>query len=317
MTLHVDRPSGWHRLATLHSDAAVAVDRPARNDAIDLLRGGVMILMALDHARTFLGTEVDLATASPALYFTRWLTHFCAPVFVLLAGMGAWLHGQRVGSTRALSRYLVTRGLWLVLLELTVIGVAWTFTIGPQLLVFQVIWAIGVSMMVLGGLVWLPRAAVAAFAAVLLLGHNALDAVSSDALGPWRGAWLVLHEPGSLAPFPGTRWIVVYPLIPWAAVMAAGWLLGPWAARPREERRRRFLRAGVGLVVAFVALRAANLYGDPDPWATAGDPVRTLLAFLDCEKYPPSLAFLAMTLGPALCVLAWADRPLGSWARAV
>jgi uncharacterized membrane protein len=295
----------------------MSADRPARNDAIDVLRGGVMILMALDHARMFLGPGVDLGTAPPALYFTRWITHFCAPVFVLLAGTAAWLHGQRLQSTRALSWYLLTRGLWLALLELTVVGVGWTFTPGPQLLILQVIWAIGMSMVVLAGLVWLPRAAIAGFAAVLLLGHNALDAVAPETFGPLRGLWLVLHQPGRLEPFDGARWFVAYPLVPWVAVMAAGYLLGPWAARPRDERRRLFLGAGLALVVAFVVLRAANLYGDPDPWATATTPLRTLLAFLDCEKYPPSLAFLAMTLGPALCVLAWMDRPLGSAARAV
>lgn len=296
---------------------AVTADRPARNDAIDVLRGGVMVLMALDHARAFLGPSVDLGTAPPALYFTRWITHFCAPVFVLLAGTAAWLHGQRLASTRALSWYLLTRGCWLTLLEVTVVGFAWTFVLGPQLLILQVIWAIGMSMVVLAGLVWLPRPAIAAFAAVLLLGHNALDVVPPEAFGPLRGLWRVLHAPGRLEPFAGARWFVAYPLVPWVAVMAAGYLLGPWAARPRDERRRLFLTAGLALVVAFVVLRAANLYGDPDPWAPAASPLRTLLAFLDCEKYPPSLAFLAMTLGPALCVLAWMDRPLGPVARVV
>ncbi len=288
-----------------------------RIEAIDVLRGGVMILMALDHTRMFVGTEVDLHTAPPALFFTRWITHFCAPVFVLLAGTAAYLHGRRLDSTRALSWYLLTRGLWLVVLEATVVKAAWIFYLGPEILVLQVIWAIGMSMVVLAGLVWLPRAAIAAFAVVLVVGHNLLDAVPAAAFGSLGWLWTLLHAPGRLAPFEGARWLVVYPLVPWIAVIAAGYLLGPWAAGPRVERRARFLRAGLLLLLGFVVLRATNLYGDPQPWTTAHGPVRTLLAFVDCQKYPPSLLFLAMTLGPALCVLAWLDRPLGPVARAV
>ena len=172
---------------------------PARNDAIDCLRGAVMVLMALDHTRMFLGPEVDLHTAAPALYFTRWITHFCAPVFVLLAGVAAYLHGRRLASTRALSSYLLTRGLWLAFLEVTVIRVAWMLYIGPETLVLQVIWAIGVSMVVLAGLVWLPRAAIAAFAVTLIAGHNLLDAVHAERLGSLRWLWLLLHEEGRLA----------------------------------------------------------------------------------------------------------------------
>src|SRR5260221_8189515 len=161
-----------------------------------------MILMALDHSRMFLGPSVDLQTAPPALYFTRWITHFCAPVFVLLAGTAAYLHGQRLGSTRALSRYLLTRGLWLAFLEVTVVRAAWMLYIGPQILVLQVIWAIGASMVVLAGLVWLPRSAIAAIAVALIAGHNLLDIVHASELGALRWLWLMLHEEGQLEPFP-------------------------------------------------------------------------------------------------------------------
>ena len=288
-----------------------------RNDAIDWLRGAVMILMALDHTRMFLGTSVDLHTAPPALYFTRWVTHFCAPVFVLLAGTAAYLHGRRLASTRALAAFLAKRGLWLVLLEVTVVRMAWALYIWPDVFILQVIWAIGASMVVLAALVWLPRAAIVAFAVVLVVGHNLLDVVQADELGRLRWLWLLLHQEGRLEPFPGARWFVVYPLIPWVAVMAAGYAIGPWALLPREERRQTFRRAGWALVASFVVLRATNLYGDPHPWTAEGGPVRAVLSFLDCEKYPPSLLFLAMTLGPALCVLAWMDRPLGPWAARV
>jgi uncharacterized membrane protein len=291
--------------------------RAARNESIDWLRGAVMIVMALDHTRMFLGTPVDLRTAPPPLYFTRWVTHFCAPVFVLLAGTAAYLHGRRLASTGVLSRYLLTRGLWLVLLEVTVVRFAWIASIGPSTLVLQVIWAIGAAMVVLAGVVWLPRAGIVAFAAALILGHNLLDGVHAEAFGSLRWLWLVLHEEGRLEPFPGATWLLIYPLIPWVAVMAAGYALGPWALLPRAERRTRFLGAGLGLTAGFLALRATNLYGDPHAWTADAGLVRALLSFLDCEKYPPSLLFLAMTLGPALCLLAWMDRPLGPWAARV
>ena len=295
----------------------VPTARSPRNDAIDWLRGAVMILMALDHTRMFLGSAVDLRSAPPGLYFTRWVTHFCAPVFVLLAGTAAYLHGRRLASPRALAGHLVTRGLWLVFLEVTVVRVAWLAHLGPDVLVLQVIWAIGASMIVLAGLVWLPRVAVVTFAIVLIAGHNLLDGVHADALGRWRWLWVVLHEEGRLQPFAGASWMLIYPLVPWIAVMAAGHALGPWVLLSREERRARFWRAGVALILGFIVLRATNLYGDPHVWTAGDGPLRALLSFLDCEKYPPSLLFLAMTLGPALCVLAWMDRPLGPWAARV
>jgi uncharacterized membrane protein len=295
----------------------VSIPRADRNQAIDWLRGAVMILMALDHSRMFVGSEVDLHTASPALYFTRWVTHFCAPVFVLLAGTAAYLHGQRLGSVRVLSRYLFTRGLWLAFLEITVVRLVWMLYIGPEILVLQVIWAIGVSMVVLAGLVWLPRSAIAAFAVAVIAGHNLLDPVHAADLGAFRWLWLLVHESGRLEPFPGARWFVIYPLVPWVAVMAAGYVIGPWALLPRDVRRTRFRRVGVALIAGFVVLRAINVYGDPQPWTAAGGMLHTVLSFLDCEKYPPSLLYLAMTIGPALCALAWMDRPLGPWAARV
>jgi uncharacterized membrane protein len=276
-----------------------------------------MVLMALDHARVFLGSSVDLATAGPALFFTRWVTHFCAPVFVLLAGMAAYLHGQRLGSARALTEYLLKRGLWLVFLEVTVVRLAWIMRIGPEILFLQVIWAIGASMIVLAGLVWVPRWAIAVFALTLIAGHNVFDSVHAEQLGSARWLWVLLHEEGGLEPFAGARWFVLYPLVPWVAVIAAGYALGPWALLPRAIRRERFLVLGMALTVGFVLLRASNLYGNPTPWTAEHGVVRAVLAFLDCNKYPPSLLYLAMTLGPACCALAGMDRPLGAWAARV
>src|SRR5262249_6758210 len=186
-----------------------------------------------------------------------------------------------------------------------------TSVLGPGFLVLQVIWAIGLSMVVLSGLVWLPRRAIALLAVALIAGHNLLDPVHASDLGAWRWLGLLLHEPGRLEPFPGASWIVVYPLIPWVAVMAVGYVIGPWAVLARDERRSRFLRTGAALTAGRVLLRASNLSGDPHAWSAG------LLSFLDCEKYPPSLLYLAMTLGPALCALAWMDRPLGPWATRI
>lgn len=291
--------------------------RSVRNETIDWLRGVVMIVMALDHSRTFVGTSVDLATAGPALFFTRWITHFCAPVFVLLAGTAAYLHGRRLPSTGAASRFLASRGLWLIVVELFVVRAVVLFYLGSDVLVLQVIWAIGVSMLVLAGLVWLPRATIAAFAIGLIAGHNLLDGIKADDLGSARWLWIVLHQQGQLTPFPGARWFLIYPVIPWIAVMALGYVLGPWVTLPGPERRRRFARLGLALIVGFIVLRASNLYGDPRPWRADGGALRILLAFLNCEKYPPSLLFLAMTLGPAFVLLALMERPLGAWGRQV
>ncbi len=287
--------------------------RSVRNESIDWVRGVVMVLMALDHARAFFGTPIDLATAGPALFFTRWITHFCAPVFVLLAGTAAYLHGRRLPSTAALSRYLATRGLWLIVVEVTFVRAAVIFYLGPDVLVLQVIWAIGVSMLVLAGLVWLPRPGIIAVVLIVIAGHNLLDGIVADDLGSARWLWVLLHQEGPLVPFEGARWFLAYPLVPWFAVMGAGYALGPWMTLPQAERRERVLWLGLALTVGFVVLRASGLYGDPHPW-TSG---RGVLAFLDCEKYPPSLLFLVMTLGPALVLLAVMDRPLGPWGQRV
>ena len=235
------------------------VPRVERNQAIDWLRGAVMILMALDHSRMFVGTSVDLHTASPGLYFTRWVTHFCAPVFVLLAGTAAYLHGRRLGSTRALSRYLLTRGLWLAFLEVTVIRAAWMLLHRAR--DPRAAGDLGDRHLDGGpGRRWSgcrappsPRSP-----SRVIAGHNVLDSVHAAELGGWRWLWLLLHEEGGLEPFPGARWFVIYPLVPWLAVMAAGYVIGPWALLPRAERRQRFLRAGLVLIGGFVVLRATN-----------------------------------------------------------
>jgi len=285
--------------------------RPARNDALDLLRGLVMVLMALDHARDFFTNHpgdptLSLATTTPALFFTRWVTHFCAPVFVFLAGVGASLGAQRGKSRGALARFLVTRGLWLLVVEVTLVRWGWLFQLGFHLVVLQVIWTLGMCMIVLAGLVWLPTRAVGVFGLALVLGHDLLDGIHAADLGRASWLWTLLHERGFL--FPAGHVVnVVYPLVPWPGVMALGYACGGVLARPEAERRRLLVRVGGALVLAFVVLRALNHYADPHAWTPQRTPLLTALSFLACTKYPPSLDYLLMTLGPALVLLGLVD----------
>lgn len=280
----------------------------SRDAAIDRLRGAVMVLMALDHARDFFGdtqrVPTDVATTTPALFATRWVTHFCAPVFVFLAGTAAWFYAE-ARTRRDAARFLLSRGLFLVLLELTVVRLGWHFDPTSSNFTLQVIWAIGWSMIVLAGLVRSPRWAIAPFGlAVVALHHLA------DGFAPRAASWLwsILHAPGRIGPFLGLRAYVVYPLVPWLGVIALGFAFGPLAARPPAERRPTLLRLGAGITLAFVALRAIDRYGDPSPWRAQGDAVRTVMSFLNTTKYPPSLSYLTMTLGPAIVALGLLSR---------
>ncbi len=277
-----------------------------RDDGVDLVRGVVMVLMALDHTRDFFGPNLpqptDLAVTTPALFFTRWITHFCAPAFVLLAGVGAWLQLTRGKSRGELSRFLLTRGLWLLVLEVTVIYLGWSFDIGLHRTVLQVFWALGVSMIVLAALIHLPVAAVAAIGILLIAGHNLLDHVHSDA-----AAWHLLHERGAIALSASHQLRVFYPAVPWIGVMALGFALGPIVQSPSEKRRPMLRAIGAALCLAFIAIRASRLYGDPHPYETQPTLGDTILSFLNCEKYPPSLCYLLMTLGPILLALGLLD----------
>jgi uncharacterized membrane protein len=270
-----------------------------------------MVVMVLDHIRDFLMNlridATDLAQTSVPLFFTRWVTHFCAPVFVFLAGVGAYLTLARGKTRRELALFLVTRGLWLMVLELTLVKLGWFFHLDYHLTIAQVIWVIGESMIVLAGLVFLPIPVVAAVGVVCIAGHNLFDHQLGKYLGAMGWTATVLR-PGAIEWLPGRRLIVAYPLIPWLGVMAAGYAFGPVLLRPRHSRRRTMVALGLACTLAFVVLRALNVYGDPKPWSPQPSPAFTLLSFLNCEKYPPSLLFLLMTLGPALILLAWFDR---------
>lgn len=269
-----------------------------RVTSIDALRGLIMIIMALDHVRDFIDrsamvfSPTDLSRTTPALFFTRWITHFCAPVFLFTAGMGAFFWWQGGRARGQLSRFLLTRGVWLILLEVSVMRFAYYFTVaGPYPLLLLVLWVIGLSMVCLAALVWLPEPVLAAVSIAAIVLHNAFDSVNGGAAGT------LLHRPGAI----GAAVIIGYPLIPWVFVMAAGFCFA-------RNFRRLAIPIGCAASAGFLGLRALNIYGDPVRWSAQKDAVFTALSFLNTTKYPPSLLFLLMTLGPALLALASFDR---------
>ena len=279
--------------------------------SVDLLRGLVVALMALDHTRDFFGTGGfnPRDVTEPALFLTRWVTHLCAPTFVLLAGLSAFLYG-RGRSIAETSRFLFTRGLWLMLIDLTLIKFGWRFEFDFLRLGMGVVFVIGASMIVLAALVFLPRWAIAAVALAMIADHNLLDGISAESWGANAWLWRMLHERGE-ATLGGFEAYVLYPLIPWIGVMAAGYALGPVMQREPEERRRLLYAMGVAITLGFVVLRASDLYGDPASWTVEENWLATVLSFVNCEKYPPSLLFLMMTLGPALLLLAAFEQARG------
>src|SRR5262245_55230470 len=251
-----------------------------------------MVLMALDHVRDMLTIPTgvspsagDFAGAGSFLFFTRWITHLCAPTFVLLAGVSAFLYGAAGQRGRSdVSRFLLSRGAWLVLIELTLVNFAWNFNLRGMVL--QVIWAIGWSMIALAGLIWLPRLALAAVAAAMILGHNLLDAVQPPAPEA-SPLWLVLHIQGLMQIGGQPVAFVLYPLIPWIGVMALGYAMGPFFLTPDPARPGRLIQFGGLLALAFLLLRCGNLYGEPVPWAPQAGLSATLVSFLNTTKYPP------------------------------
>jgi uncharacterized membrane protein len=292
--------------------------------SLDILRGLVIVVMALDHVRDFVMTAAVQdptadPTVSPWLFATRWITHFCAPTFVFLAGTSAGLMSRRK-TPAELASFLLTRGLWLIVLEVLVISAAWSFAPtgvegfgGRTYVALQVIWAIGASMVILAGAQFLGRRACLAIGAAIVLGHNLLDSVwpAASTTGTTGPLWVVLHA-RQLYEVGAFRIYFSYPLLPWIGVMFLGYGAAGIFELPEKQRGQWLVRIGMALVIAFILIRALNVYGDPQPWnldssATAA----SVMSFLGTTKYPPSLLYILMTLGPAAIACAFVDRLYG------
>ena len=285
----------------------------ARLLSVDTLRGLVMVIMALDHVRDFfhadamLFSPTDLSRTTPVLFFTRWITYYCLPVFMFAAGMGVFFYGR--SRTRGqLSRFLWTRGLWFIALELTVMRLAYNFNFSLRFLILLLIlWIFGICMLTMAVLVYVPIRWLAALSVAAILLHNCLDGIRAQQFGSAAWAWNLLHQPGVI-PVAGKLALVTYTFLPWIDVMAAGFCFGRVFQLEPDARRRVMLKLGLALTTAFIVLRAWNHYGDPAPWTHQKSALFTALSFLNCTKYPGSLDFLLMTLGPAFLVLAWLER---------
>ena len=293
--------------------------------SVDLLRGVVMMLMLLDHTRDFVheaaltADPTNLETTTAPLFFTRWITHYCAPTFVFLSGVSIYLQKLNGKTTAELARFLFTRGLWLIVVEFTLVRTSFVFNLDYSFFgVAQVIWVIGLSMIVMAALIYLPRGVIAGFGIILIGLHNLLDAIQVPPNVAFAGdpapdagqvLWMLLHQPGVVPLFGGaSSAFVAYPLIPWTGVMALGYVVGSVYAWDDGRRRRWLFALGGAATAGFVLIRFLNIYGDPVPWSVRSTPAFTLLSFLNTTKYPPSLLFLLMTLGPSLLLLALTDR---------
>lgn len=298
----------------------------ARLRSIDALRGLVIVIMLLDHVReTFflhhqVGDPMDVSATPPDLFFSRLLAHLCAPVFVFLTGLSAWLYGAKAGNRSATAAFLAKRGAFLIALEVIVVNFAWTFQFPPSVVYLQVIWVIGLSMLSLAALLWLPRRALVLTGVALVAGHNALDAVHFAAGHALHVPWAVLHDRGWIEASDTLRLRTSYPLLPWIGVIALGYAAGPWFQPGADAavRQRRLWAAGLAAVAGFVVLRAINGYGQSQKWAVHDDALHTAMSFLNITKYPPSLMFLLLTLGLGLCLLVLIERAQSAaWVRAL
>jgi len=292
----------------IHSSA----DIKPRFDSIDLLRGIVMVLMALDHVRDYFTNvrfnPLDLEQTSVALFLTRWITHYCAPVFIFLAGTGAFLSMGRGKSKSDVAKFLLSRGLWLIVLEFTLVRSGWTFGISENIFVAQVIWVLGLSMVCLSFLIYLPLKVLAGVSIVIILTHNLFDSVTPEQFGSLSWFWIILHNFAPIRLGGEHILFIGYPLIPWVGVMAAGYCFGSLYNFDSERRRKILLWLGIGMTTGFILLRLFDFYGDSNNWKIQKDFIFTILDFIDTTKYPPSLLFLLMTIGPSVLFLSLFEK---------
>ena len=300
-----------------------SLSKPHRILSIDLLRGVIMIIMALDHVRDYFHTDAflfnptDLDRTNVVLFFTRWITHFCAPVFVLLAGTSAFLSGQRK-TKNELSAFLLKRGIWLIFLELTVVNFAWFFNTHFSFELLAVIWTLGVSMICLAGLIFLPKRAILITGIILVAAHNLLDTVHVPGNSIESFGWGVLHEE-EVFTFGHLTIFTAYPVMPWIGVMALGYCLGSLFTADVDAIKRKKILIGLGLgsLIIFIVIRIINIYGDPVPWSHQASGTFTFLSFINVTKYPPSLDYLLITLGVAMLFLAFTEKPLNRFTKII
>src|SRR5580658_9663586 len=295
--------------------------RNSRIESIDLLRGIVMIIMALDHTRdyfnrsAYLFDPTDLQHTTAALFLTRWITHYCAPVFMLLSGISAWLYGRKNGRA-AVSFFLLTRGIWLIIVELFIVTLGWTFNLHYGIFILQVIWAFGISMIVLSGLVYVRRGALLAIALLLIGAHDLLDGIHVGGSGFAAVLFSFLHTQQGFS-FGPVNFFIGYPILPWIGLIALGYWLGELYDPNYDPalRRRSLRRLGWGAILLFIVIRAFDGYGDPSHWSVQHNFVYTILSYINVSKYPPSLLYILLTIGPALLFLSAAERPLNAITR--
>lgn len=304
--------------ATGTAVSPVALHRPARLQSIDAVRGLIIVFMLLDHVREtfFLHRQVsdpmDVTTTGLDLFLSRTLAHFCAPLFVFLTGLSAYLYGERHAGKGQVARFLFKRGLVLIALELTLVNFAWTFQFPPTVIYLQVIWAIGLSMLALAALVALPRGWIAAVGLAIIAGHNLLDDVHFTADSFMHVPWAILHDRGWLEVFDGLRLRTSYPVLPWIGVIAVGYAAGPWfsSASDPDKRELNLMAWGFGILALFLALRSLNGYGEKS-WVMGETTTLTVMSIFNITKYPPSLLFISLTLGVGLLLLAFMERSNG------
>ena len=292
----------------------ILTSKEKRIESIDILRGVVMVIMALDHVRDYFhtsGDPLDMATTTPFLFFTRWITHFCAPVFVFLSGTSIYLQSIRKPK-KVLQSFLIKRGLWLIFVEIVIISFAWTFNPHYNVVIFQVIWAIGISMVLLGLIVRLPFNVILIAGLIIVFGHNLLD-IPERAPGFAAGFWWDLMHHGFFTLYPITpnhTLVLLYPFVPWTGLMMLGYCSGIFFSQKYsvQQRRKILNRIGIGLIVLFIAVRFTNVYGNPEPWSMQKNELFTLLSFINVHKYPPSLLYLCMTIGPAFLLLSFFEK---------
>jgi uncharacterized membrane protein len=284
-----------------------------RIDSIDILRGLVMVIMALDHTRDYFNnaSPMDFATTTPLLFFTRWITHYCAPIFVFLSGTSIYLQSLR--KTRsALQWFLITRGLWLIFIEVVVITFGWTFNPHYTFVILQVIWAIGISMVILGLMIRLPFNVIFITGLIIVSGHNLLD-IPESAASFKAGFWWDLVHHGFFALYPLTQnntLLLLYPFLPWTGLMMIGYCTGKFFSEKYSviQRRKILNRIGISLIIVFVLIRFINAYGNPEPWVIQKNWLFTILSFINVHKYPPSLLYMCMTIGPAFLLLSLFEK---------